>query len=283
MPSLPDMATPDLAGLAQAATAQAGHPETPAPDAGQAAFVELLLRIGDTTLILGHRVSEWCGHTPVLEEDIALANVALDLIGQTQLWLGLAAEVEGQGRTADDLAFLRDAWDFRNLLLVERPNGDFGHTLMRQFLFDAYHLELLQALLGSTEPRVAEIAAKAAKEVAYHLERSADLVIRLGDGSAESHRRMQAALDALWPYAGEMFQADAKDRTVAAAGIAPDPASLRPAWEARVRDVLGEATLAIPESSYAHKGGRQGIHTEHLGFILAEMQFLQRAYPGASW
>ena len=283
MPSLPDMTTPDVAELARVAAAHASHPAVPSPDADQEAFFEFLLRTGDSTLILGHRVSEWCGHAPALEEDIALANVALDLIGQTQMWLGLAAEVEGKGRTADDLAYLRDAWDFRNLLLVERPNGDFGHTLMRQFLFDAYHLELLKALQRSSDPRVAEIAAKAAKEVAYHLERSSDLVVRLGDGSEESHRRMQAALDALWPYVGEMFLADTKDATVATAGIAPDPASLRPAWEAVVGNVLAEATLAIPKSGFAHKGGRQGIHTEHLGHILADLQFLQRAYPGSSW
>jgi ring-1,2-phenylacetyl-CoA epoxidase subunit PaaC len=283
MPSLPDMNTPEVAELARGAAAHAHPTDIPAPDAGQEAFVEFLLRLGDTTLILGHRVSEWCGHAPALEEDIALANVALDLIGQTQMWLGLAAEVEGKGRSADDLAYLRDAWDFRNLLLVERPNGDFGHTLMRQFLFDAFHFALLKALANSTDPRVAEIAAKAAKEVAYHLERSSDLVIRLGDGTDESHRRMQDALDALWAYTGEMFLADDKDAAIAAAGIAPDPASLKPAWETTVRDVLTAATLVVPESSFAHKGGKRGIHTEHLGYILADMQFLQRAYPGASW
>lgn len=283
MPSLPDMTTPDVAELAREAAARAHQTDAPAPDAGQEAFFETLLRLGDSTLILGHRVSEWCGHAPALEEDIALANVALDLIGQTQMWLGLAGEVEGRGRSADDLAYLRDAWDFRNLLLVERPNGDFGHTLMRQFLFDAYHLELLKALQGSSDPRVAEIAAKAAKEVAYHLERSSDLVIRLGDGTEESHRRMQDALDALWAYTGEMFLADDKDRAAAARGIAPNPETLRAAWEATVRGVLGEATLTIPESTFAHKGGKRGIHTEHLGYILAETQFLQRAYPGCSW
>ncbi|RDD98782.1 phenylacetate-CoA oxygenase subunit PaaI [Paracoccus pantotrophus] len=255
----------------------------PQPDEGQEALFETLLRLGDSTLILGHRVSEWCGHSPALEEDIALANVALDLIGQTQLWLGLAGEVEGQGRLADDLAYLRDAWDFRNLLICERPNGDFGHTLMRQFLFDAWHHELLKGLAASSDPRVAEIAAKAGKEVAYHLERSSDLVVRLGDGTEESHRRMQQALDALWPYTGEMFLGDDKDAQMAARGIAPDPASLRAGWDASLRHVLGEATLQIPESDFAHKGGKQGIHTEHLGYILAEMQFLQRAYPGASW
>lgn len=283
MPSLPDMTTPDVADLAHDAARASHHIEVPTPDAGQEAFLEFLLRTGDATLILGHRVSEWCGHSPALEEDIALANVALDLIGQTQMWLGLAAEVEGKGRTADDLAYLRDAWDFRNLLIVERPNGDFGHTLMRQFLFDAFHFELLKALRSSSDPRVAEIAAKAEKEVAYHLERSSDLVIRLGDGSDESHRRMQEALDALWGYTGEMFVADAKDVAVAQAGIAPDPASLRAGWEATVHEVLAAASLTIPGSTFAHKGGKRGVHTEHLGYILADMQFLQRAYPGASW
>ena len=282
MPSLPDMTTPDVAELARAAGSHA-HPAVPAPDQGQAALLECLLRIGDGTLILGHRVSEWCGHAPALEEDIALANVALDLIGQTQLWLGLAAEVEGAGRSADDLAFLRDVWDFRNPLLVERPNGDFGHTLMRQGLFDAWHHEFLKAAMGSTDARVAEIAAKASKEVAYHLERSSDLVVRLGDGTADSHRRMQDAIEALWAYTGELFAGDAKDVEIAARGILPDPASLRGPWLATVHAVFDAATLALPESDFAHKGGRQGTHTEHLGHLLAQMQFLQRAYPGASW
>ena len=247
----------------------------------RAALFEFLTRMGDNTLILGHRVSEWCGLSPVLEEDIALANVALDLIGQTQLWLGLAGEVEGAGRTADNLAYLRDAGGFRNLLLVERPNGDFGQTLMRQFLFDVWHFEMLKALEKSTDPRVAEIAAKAVKEVAYHVERSSDLIIRLGDGTDESHARMQAALDDQWSYTGEMFIADDADKAVAAAGIAPDLASLRGPWDVVVKSVLDEATLTIPDGTYAHKGGKRGVHTEHLGYILAQMQFLQRAYPGA--
>ncbi len=249
----------------------------------RAAFFEFLTRMGDNPLILGHRISEWCGHSPVLEEDIALSNVALDLIGQTQLWLALAGEIEGKGRSADDLAFLRDSAQFRNLLLVERPNGNFGQTLMRQFLFDAWHFEMLKALAESSAPQVAEIAAKAVKEVAYHLERSSDLVIRLGDGTEESHKRMQDALDDQWSYTGEMFLSDDADKAVAAAGIAPDPASLKEAWQAVVAEVMQEATLKIPDSGYAHKGGKRGVHTEHLGYILAEMQFLQRAYPGASW
>ena len=248
------------------------------------ALFEYLLRLGDNTLILGHRVSEWCGHSPVLEEDIALANTALDLIGQTQMWLGLAAEVEGKGRDADKLAFLRDVWDFRNLLLTEMPNGDFGQTLMRQFLFDAWHSILLGRLMTSSDERVAAIAAKASKEVTYHLERSADTVVGLGDGTEESHTRMQAALDYLWPYVGEMFRADAVDAEMIKAGIAPDPALLRDEYDALVRRVLAEATLQIPESRFAHKGGKDGsFHTEHLGHLLTTMQCLQRAYPGCEW
>ncbi|MDO5641377.1 MAG: 1,2-phenylacetyl-CoA epoxidase subunit PaaC [Paracoccus sp. (in: a-proteobacteria)] len=281
MPSLPDMMTPDAGALARQAGQGGGH--APAPDTDQDAFFEFLLRMGDNALILGHRNSEWCGHGPVLEEDIAMSNMALDLIGQTALWLELAGTVEGKGRSADDLAYLRDAWDFRNLLLVERPNGDFGATLMRQFLFDAFHFHLLRALTGSTDARVAEIAVKALKEVSYHLERSAEQVIALGDGTDESHARMQAALDDQWPYALEMFTSDATDAAMAKAGIAPDPASLRGLWDETVDAVLDQASLKAPETGFVQKGGRQGTHTEHLGYILAEMQFLQRAYPGASW
>ncbi|MFI2766413.1 1,2-phenylacetyl-CoA epoxidase subunit PaaC [Ruegeria faecimaris] len=247
------------------------------------AFVQFLLRMGDNDLVLGHRVSEWCGHAPVLEEDIALANTALDLIGQTQMWLGLAGEIQG-GKTADDLAFLRDAWDFRNVLLVEVPNGDFGRTLMRQFLFDAWHSIMLGRLLNSTDDRVAAITAKASKEVAYHLERSGDTVVGLGDGTAESHARMQSALDYLWPYVGEMFTSDEVDVEMVAAGIAPNPADLRAEFDALVQRILSEATLTIPEGAFAHKGGRDGrMHTEHLGHLLTQMQWLQRAYPEASW
>ncbi len=248
------------------------------------ALLQFLLRMGDNTLILGHRVSEWCGHAPVLEEDIALANTALDLIGQTQLWLGLAADVQGDGKTADDMAFLRDAWDFRNVLLVEMPNGDFGQTLMRQFLFDAWHSIMLGRLITSSDPRVAEIAEKASKEVAYHLERSGDTVVGLGDGTEESHARMQAALDYLYPYVGEMFLSDATDAEMVAAGIAPDPAGLRDEYDALVGRIVDTATLTLPDGRFTHKGGRDGrMHTEHLGHLLTQMQWLQRAYPGASW
>ncbi|WP_298862691.1 1,2-phenylacetyl-CoA epoxidase subunit PaaC [uncultured Sulfitobacter sp.] len=249
-----------------------------------AALFQTLLRLGDNTLVLGHRVSEWCGKAPVLEEDIALANTALDLIGQTQMWLGYAAEIENEGRSADDLAMLRDVWDFRNILMVERPNLDFGHTMMRQFLFDAYHRTLLTALKDSTNPRIAEIAAKAVKEATYHFERSAETVIALGDGTPESHEFMQNGLNLLWPFTGEMFECDAIDAEMAAAGVIPDPISLRDTWIALVSDTLTEATLAIPQDDFAHKGGRTGRqHTEHLGHLLTQMQWLQRAYPGANW
>jgi ring-1,2-phenylacetyl-CoA epoxidase subunit PaaC len=244
---------------------------------------EYLSRIGDNALILSHRLGELCGHGPALEEDIALSNVALDLLGQAQFWLGLAGEIEGKGRSADDLAYRRDAAAFRNVLLVERPNGDYAHILMRQFLFDAWHIELIGALMQSTDARICEIAAKAQKEIAYHVERSAELVIALGDGTAESHERMQTALDALWSYTGELFLTDATEQRLVTAGVVPAPESLRPAWTRTLDAVFAEATLKTPASSFAHKGGKSGRHTEALGFILAEMQFLQRAYPDARW
>ena len=262
-----------------AATAPAARPAT-VP--GEVLF-EYALRLGDNGLILGHRVSEWCGVSPVLEEDIALANVALDLIGQATLWLGLAAELEGKGRSADDLAFLRDAGGFRNLLLVEQPNGDFAQTLTRQYLFDAWHHPLLAALATASEPRVAEIAEKASKEAAYHLNRSRDLVVRLGDGTRESHDRMQRSVDDLWHYTGELFLADAVDEAMAAAGAAPALSEIGAQWDAEVSATLAQATLRRPEPGYVQKGGKRGVHSEHLGFLLAEMQFLQRAYPGARW
>jgi ring-1,2-phenylacetyl-CoA epoxidase subunit PaaC len=241
------------------------------------------LRMGDSCLILGHRVSEWCGHAPALEEDIALANVALDLIGQTRLWLGLAGEVEGRGRSADALAYRRDAREFRNLLLVERPNVDFAHTLVRQVCFDVWHLHTLRFLARSTDPRVAAIAEKASKEAAYHVQRSADLTIRLGDGSDASHARMQAAIDELWTYTGEMFMEDAVDAALAESGVGPPLGAVKPVWEADMARLLDEATLTAPASGYMQRGGKTGRHTEALGYVLAEMQFLQRAYPGASW
>jgi len=231
-----------------------------------------------------HSAPEWCGVAPVLEEDIALANTALDLIGQTQFWLGLAGEVEGKGRDADALAFHRDVWDFRNLLLVEQPNGDFGRTMMRQFLFDSWHLAYLKGLMASSHAEIAAIAQKSVKEATYHLERSSDTVIGLGDGTDESHRRMQDALDRLWPYVGEMFTADAVDTAMTDQRIAPDLAELRSSFDSAVDAVLQEATLTRPDSDFAHQGGKNGKrHTEHLGHMLTQMQWLQRAYPGATW
>ena len=255
------------------------------------ALFEYLLRLGDTDVVLAQRLGEWVGHGPVLEEDIALTNVGLDLLGQGRLWLGLAGEVEarwnGKGRSEDELAFLRDGGAFRNLQLVEMPNGDFAATMARQFYFDQAHLLQLRALAHSTDSRIAEIAAKAVKEVAYHVERSADWVIRLGDGTPLSHARMQKALDNLWPYTGEMFAVDAVDRVLIDAGAAADAPALYEPWLAAVSAALEAATLALPASEWmqgAHgRGGKQGFHTEHLGHLLAEMQFLQRAYPGAQW
>ena len=244
---------------------------------------EFLTRMGDTCLVLSQRVSAWCGHAPAIEEDIAMANMALDLLGQAQLWLSLAGEHEGKGRSADDLAYHRDVWDFRNLLLCERPNGDYGQTLMRQFLFDAWHHLMLDELSRSSDKRIAEIAAKGSREVAYHIERSRDLVIRLGDGTPQSKARMQVALNDLWPYAGEMFADDAVDTALAKDAIAPLPSSLREGWNAIVASTLREAGLERPQDDFAQLGGKTGKHSEHLGYILAEMQFLQRSYPGATW
>jgi ring-1,2-phenylacetyl-CoA epoxidase subunit PaaC len=249
----------------------------------QSALFEYLLRLGDNALILGHRLSEWCGHSPALEEDLALSNVALDLIGQTQLWLSLAGEVEGKGRDADKLAYLRDARDFRNVLLVEQPNTDFAVTMARQFYFDAWHYLLLRELTSSKDPRIAEIAAKGLKEVTYHLERSRDWILRLGDGTEESRRRMQTAMDDLWMYTGELFESDEIDQAIAQEGLGPDLAPLHEPWLGLIRATAEEATLTLPQPGWAQKGGKRGIHSEHLGFILADLQFLQRAYPNATW
>ena len=242
----------------------------------------LAVRMGDNALVLAQRISAWCGHAPALEEDIAMANVALDLIGQARNWLGYAGEVEGEGRSADDFAYLRDGREFQNVLLVEQRNGDFGRTLMRQFLFDAGHYFILKALTGSSDSRIAEIADKSLKEVTYHLERSSDLVIRLGDGSEESHRRMQEALDLLHPFAGEMFTADKVDEAIAEAGLMPPLETLRGDFDAHVGKVIERATLTLPEAA-VRKGGKQGIHSEDFGRMLAEMQVLRRTHPEAVW
>ena len=248
---------------------------------------QYLLRLGDSPLILAQRLGEWVGHGPVLEEDIAQANVGLDLLGQARLWLSYAGEVEARfataGRDEDQLAFLRDSAQFRNLLLVEQPNGNFADTIARQFLFDAWHALLLPALAQSSDARIAGIAAKAAKEVAYHVERSGDWVIRLGDGTDESHARMQHAIDGLWMYTGEMFVPDAPELELIESGVAADVRILAEPWRAYVDAVFTEATLHAPHDAFMQQGGKRGVHTEHLGHLLAEMQVLQRSHPGARW
>lgn len=242
-----------------------------------------LLRLGDTSLILAQRLSEWCGKGPVFEEDMALANTTLDLLGQARLWLTYAGEIEGKGRDEDALAFLRDAHDFRNLLLVEQPNGDYAATIVRQFYFDAWYSLLLRQLTTSTDVRIVAIAEQAVTEVTYHLRRSGDLVVRLGDSTDESHRRMQSAVDDLWSFTGEMFATDVVEERLAAQGIALNPATLREPWLQHVTAVFRAATLTLPSDAWMQQGSKQGRHSEHLGYLLAEMQFLQRAYPGAKW
>jgi ring-1,2-phenylacetyl-CoA epoxidase subunit PaaC len=251
------------------------------------ALFDALLRLADSPLVLAQRLGAWVGKGPILEEDLALTNVGLDLLGQARLWLAYAGEVEaryaGKGRDEDQLAFLRDGGEYRNLLLVEQPNGNFADTMARQFLFDAWHELSLAALVHSHDARIAEIAAKSAKEVAYHVERSADWVIRLGDGTAESHTKMQAAVDSLWTYTGEMFAAVPAEHALVESGVVVDVRALAAPWRERVGAVLEEATLALPADAHMQKGGKEGVHTEHLGYLLAEMQFLQRAYPNAKW
>jgi ring-1,2-phenylacetyl-CoA epoxidase subunit PaaC len=244
---------------------------------------EYLLRLADDRLVLGHRVSEWCGHGPILEEDIALANVALDLIGEATLFYKLAAAAEASGRDEDALAYLRDAVDFRNVLMSELPKGDFAFTIVRQLFFSVYSQLQMDALQRSSDPELAGAAAKALKEARYHVRHSAQWVVTLGDGTEESHTRAQRAVDDLWRYTGELFLSDAVDQEVAASGYGIDPATLAEAWRAQVDDVLRRATLTTPDVTYMQRGGREGKHTEHLGPLLAEMQIVARSFPGASW
>jgi ring-1,2-phenylacetyl-CoA epoxidase subunit PaaC len=235
---------------------------------------ELALRMGDNALVLGQRLAEWLGHGPQLEEDIASANISLDLIGQARLWLSLAGRLEGKGRDEDALAYLRDQHEFRNCTMVELPNGDYAFTVVRRMLFDAYQRVQLARLGRSEDAEVAAIAVKSSKEVDYHWRHSSDWTLRLGDGTQESHRRTQAALDALWDYAHELFVPDAAD---------PEADTLRAPWLEQVEPLLKEATLVLPAQTAFVSTGKRGAHSEHLGYLLAEMQFLQRAYPGARW
>ena len=248
-----------------------------------APLVEALLRLADDRLILGHRLSEWCGHAPILEEDIALANIALDLIGQANLLLEYAGQVEGTGRSADALAYFRDAVEFRNLLLVELPKGDFAVTIVRQFLWSAFAVPQLAQLKTSTDATLAGIAAKGHKEATYHLRHAADWVIKLGDGTAESRARAQKAFDQLWPYVHEMFATDAIDAPLVRDRILPDVSLLQVPWRESVATIARVATLKVPGDGWKPQGGRDGRHTEHLGHLLSEMQIVARSHPGAEW
>lgn len=241
------------------------------------------LRLGDDSLILGQRLGEWCGHAPALEVDLSLANVALDQIGQATHFLNLAGEIEDKGRDGDKLAFHRDVMDFTNCLLVEQQNGDFAQTMARQFLFSHYQELMFAALATSKDARFAAIAAKAVKEVTYHATLASDWVVRLGDGTEESRARMIAGLDWMWRFVDELFVMDDVDAAALAAGVGVDKAALRGAWDQRVDSVLADATLERPAARRPVLGGRTGRHSEHLGHLLSEMQFLQRAYPDATW
>jgi ring-1,2-phenylacetyl-CoA epoxidase subunit PaaC len=247
------------------------------------ALFEYLLRLGDDSLILGHRVSEWCGHGPILEEDIALTNISLDLIGQATNLLDYAGIVEGKGRDGDALAFLRYDREYKNVLLVEQTNGDFGKTILRQFFFDHYRKILFEQLTGSSDLQLAAIAEKSLKETKYHLKHSSEWVIRLGDGTTESHTRIQESLDALWKYTPELFFKNEVDELLEKNGIVPTKLDFRAEWEQGAKTILEEATLVIPSNNWTQEGGRVGKHTEHLGFLLAEMQYMQRAYPNMKW
>jgi len=247
------------------------------------AHFETVLRLGDNALILGQRLSEWCGHSPFLEEDIAIANTALDHIGRARMLLSHAGELEGRGRSEDDLAYLRDEREFRNFLMVELPVGDFAFTLVRQFMLDVYHRELYALLKDSADETLAAIASKAVKECAYHVRRSGEWILRLGDGTSESHDRAQSALDELWGYSHELFAGDAVDRAMADAKVVPDLADVCEPWRREVEATLTEATLQIPHDDWQATGGREGVHTEHMGHLLAELQVLQRTYPELEW
>jgi ring-1,2-phenylacetyl-CoA epoxidase subunit PaaC len=241
------------------------------------------LRRADDALILGHRLSEWCGHAPMLEEDMALANIALDLLGQARELYAYAAKVEGRDNDEDKLAYLRDVRQYRNLLLAEQPNGDFARTIVRQFVYSAFADLYWRAMMNSTDPTLAAIAARSEKESAYHLRHTSEWIVRLGDGTAESHRRAQTAIDDFWAFTGEMFAVDDSERGLINAGIAVDPAGLQPQWRETISDVVGEATLVLPRNDWMQQGGRTGRHTEHLGHLLSELQSMQRTFPGATW
>jgi ring-1,2-phenylacetyl-CoA epoxidase subunit PaaC len=241
------------------------------------------LRLGDDALVLSQRLAWWCSRSPEIEEDLALANIALDLLGQARTLLSYGGEIEGRGRDEDALAYLRTDREFTNLLIVELDNGDFAHTIARQLLFSSYQLALYERLAECSDETLAGVAGKAVKEVSYHRDHATQWTLRLGDGTDESHRRMQAGLEAVCPFAGEMFESDALSAAVSTAGVGVDPAVLRPSWELYVDGVLREATLERPQTDWAPSGGRRGEHTEAFGYLIAELQHLHRSFPGASW
>jgi ring-1,2-phenylacetyl-CoA epoxidase subunit PaaC len=246
-------------------------------------LVLYVLRRADDALILGHRLSEWCGHAPMLEEDMALSNIALDLLGQARELYTYAAKVEGKGNDEDKFAYLRDVRQYRNLLLTEQPNGDFARTMVRQFFYSAFADLCWRTMMKSSDATLAAIAAKSEKESAYHLRHSSEWIVRLGDGTEESHRRAQGAIDDLWAFTGEMFAVDGAERALIDAGVAIDPAGLKPQWLKTVAGVVAEATLPLPKNDWMQQGGRVGRHSEHLGHLLSELQSLQRSFPGATW
>lgn len=241
------------------------------------------LQHADNCLILGQRLAEWCGHGPILEQDIAMTNISLDLIGQARMLYQYSAEVQGEGKSEDELVAFRDAWDYRNVLLVEQPNGDFAQTILRQFFFDTYNCFFYEALMKSNDESLAAIAAKSHKETLYHIKWSGDWVIRLGDGTEESNQRINAALEELWGYVGELTDPNPTELTAIEEGFGVDLSKIKTKREAKIKEVFDEATLNIPTNTYHHKGGKDGKHTEHLGYILSDLQFLQRAYPGNEW
>ncbi len=251
--------------------------------AGAPALFQYCLRLGDNALVLGHRLSEWSSRAPTLEIDIALSNLALDLIGQARMLLSYAGEAEGAGRDEDALAYHRDVLDFRNVLLVEQPNGDFAHTIARHVFYAVCARAMYEALCQSRDTTLAAIAAKAVKEMTYHERYAGEWLVRLGDGTRESRTRAQAAIDRLWPLTGELFETDQVENELSARGIVPDMSGLQPLWRARIEEILARATLARPEECPMLSGGRSGHHGEHLGHLLAELQYLPRAYPGAVW
>lgn len=249
----------------------------------QEALTTYTLRLADNALIMGHRLGEWCSKAPILEEDLAITNMALDMIGRAEAILRYTAELEGKGHTEDDLAYRRDERKYYNYLLVEQPNGDFAYTIARQLFNSAYEFFYYTELMNSKDATLAAIAAKSIKEIKYHLKHASDWTIRLGDGTEESASRMQNAINELWMYTGELFESDELDENLSALGIAPNASELKGKWKTHIMDILAEAKLVVPTDAYMQTGSKKGIHTEYLGYILADMQYLQRAYPDAKW